>query len=191
MNRGRDPLVVPMQPRANPLPLLCLLFVSACGYDNGGLKRVGYEEVTVTEDTIDTDRTISNQGDGVGLFVEYASGGLWRLTFACDTAITDVPCVWTVWAQTVDYSSLRGSEAIEFESSDRLSSSTEGFAEMQSVTELDTDTVELRVNAGVQMEFEVWLDGDNYPERYVYWVADGGLNLGMPSPVFRLVPTQP
>ncbi len=170
---------------------LPFLLAAGCQYDDSGLDRVEYEPVQVPEDVIDTGATFEDFGAGVGMFVEYESGGTWRLTFSCDTQVSQTSCVWTVYAQTLDASSVLGSEGIEFEASDYLASSTEGFIEMQTVTELDLDVVEFRVAEGMAVGFDVWLHGDPNPERYVYWIAEGGVNYGISSPSFDLVPTEP
>jgi hypothetical protein len=49
---------------------------------------------------IDTDQTMTaDPGEGVGVFVEYASGGHWNVWWTCDTARTGQVCEFNVSAE--------------------------------------------------------------------------------------------
>jgi hypothetical protein len=48
---------------------------------------------------VDTDQTMTAEpGDGVGVFVEYASGGRWTIWWTCDTARTQKSCDFDIGA---------------------------------------------------------------------------------------------
>ena len=61
---------------------------------------------------LDTDRTMSAvAGEGVGVFVEYKSGGKWRVWLACDTNITGDACQMSVSATAPGLADLTGQKA--------------------------------------------------------------------------------
>ena len=61
---------------------------------------------------LDTDRTMSAvPGEGVGVFVEYKSGGKWRVWLACDTNITGDACQMSVSVTAPGLADLTGVKA--------------------------------------------------------------------------------
>lgn len=61
---------------------------------------------------LDTDRTMSAKGgDGVGIFVEYKTGGHWRVWLACDTNITGEACQMSVSVSAAGLTDASGAKA--------------------------------------------------------------------------------
>lgn len=89
--------------------LLCALSASACVVTTGGRdrdERLATEATTASDAprvpasnnvAVDNDRTMNVVGGaGVGVFVEYKTGGSWQVSMSCDTAISSQPCAFQV-----------------------------------------------------------------------------------------------
>lgn len=114
------------------LPLLAVavssLFATACFWDTSDNPRPTVIE-TPTQNTtptsvppmlvhLDADRTMSAKGgDGVGIFVEYKTGGHWRVWLACDTNITGDACQMSVTATAQGLTDASGAKATTLQKS--------------------------------------------------------------------------
>jgi hypothetical protein len=49
----------------------------------------------------DVNPPTTNPGYGAGVFVEYASGGHWRMRVICDTVVSGQGCTFDLWAQAI------------------------------------------------------------------------------------------
>ncbi len=88
--------------------LMSLLATSACLFGDDSRRDYGYGDgVYVAEPTaavpllveVDTNQTMTvDGGKGVGVFVEYASGGSWSVFWTCDTLLTGQRCDFDVVA---------------------------------------------------------------------------------------------
>src|SRR5262245_54525286 len=92
---------LPMWPAVLGLALILPLAQSACiiveDHDEhegwAGGKAPPDDPVEPLAVAIDADAVLSAKpGDGVGLFVEYAAGGRWRIWTTCDTTTSGVSC---------------------------------------------------------------------------------------------------
>lgn len=127
-------------------------------------------------------------GYGLGVFVEYHSGGEWRIDVACDTATSMVACSWLVVAEPVE-GTLTGAVTHDLEESDdfELLPTSVGI---DSTTTDDMDGVSFSAEPGGAIALFVALDG--YAEsRFVYWVGDGAVHAGAPEVPFELEPDLP
>ena len=176
---------------------LSSLLVVACGYDNGS----GYHYVDssqsdnppVYSSTIDADATLENvnPGEGVGLMIEYRAGGTWHIQFTCDTAKTNLECYWQIDAQTLDGSSIGG---IDVQGLDNLDAVTQKSADLiwyQGLTTTELDQFSFQADPGKPIGFDIWLQNEAEPNRYVFWISDGWLNRGISGPDFNLYPNAP
>jgi len=78
----------------------------------------------ITSATIDPNVKLSEPpGTGVGVFVEYATGGHWHLWWTCDTNISGLPCTFEVSA-TVASGAVTNVAGDRLETDDTLSSNT-------------------------------------------------------------------
>ncbi len=168
-----------------------LSMITGCGYDTDGTRRVESPDFVPPQDSIDTDVELTELESGVGMFIEYFAGGTWQVRFGCDTDQSGFPCLWTMVAQTLDGSAIRAVEGVELEPADDTTVPEDGVLVLQTVTEDDLDGVRFRVAEGTGIGFDLWLEGSDTPNRYVYWVSAGALNQGIPEPVFDLVPSEP
>lgn len=174
-----------MRRRSVQLTALGLIgLASACGYDNdNGPAAEPYNGIAVAN--IDTDATMTNvnPGTGVGMFVEYATGGTWTVQFTCDTDISKLTCPWSVQAQTLDQSSIVGI-------TDPKMTQTQPYIinyDTVTLSNVDRFTFQTAV-AGTPVGFDIWLTYENYPNSFVFWIGDGALNKGITYPSFDLHP---
>jgi hypothetical protein len=176
------------------IPVLFLGFLSvACGYDNDGKSRV--DANTSTPETsyasIDTDAKMENLDSGVGLFITYAAGGTWTLQLACDTATSKRDCGWDVYAYTKEGGRFSSFKEVELESEDLVSVTSDGVAQLKSRTKTDLDGIELVTTAGEPLSFDVVLEGEDYPQDFIFWMSKGAVVKGAETPILELTPTDP
>jgi len=167
--------------------------LGACGYDNGPVEQTYTAPNSVVSANIDTDATMSDlaPGKGLGMFVEYTSGGTWTVKFTCDTDITSMTCPWHINALTVDGSPLGGVNSQSLDSEDIVNRPTDrgDTLTFDGITTTEIDQFSFQATPGTAVGFDVWLDNESYPNRYVFWIGDGGLNRGVSSASFDLYPT--
>lgn len=142
--------------------------------------------------SIDTDKVIEAvPGEGVGLFVEYAAGGFWRMSTTCDTNYSGQACQFDVCVSLVDGTSdVRLAEGEELEGDDRIELFSDGWTCLSAETDADFDGLIFDTDPGAAVRFEVQLDGV-LESRYVYWVGDGVLHAGAPTNPVDFLPTIP
>ncbi len=130
--------------------------------------------------TIDADHILHTElGYGAGLFVEYVSGGLWRLWTSCDTLNTGTLCDYDV--EVVSHEPIDTIESLDLEGYDHIDSVSSSSLRFAAVTGSHTDGVEFTTTAGALVEIRLLLDGAPAPEYFVWYgngyVHDGALGL--------------
>jgi len=142
--------------------------------------------------SIETDASLSAvPGEGVGVFVEYYAGGVYRVWTTCDTLATGLVCPMDVY-MSVDTSS-RIDAIVEdgLEGPDFVNVNTEaGTVDMHVDTGSDVDAVEIHTDPGAILRLELVLDQVAQP-RFVYWFGDGVLHNGAPTSPVDFVPSSP
>ncbi len=148
------------------------------------------KEITLA--TIDTGATLASiePGKGVGVFVEYQAGGIWRVTTACDTEISDVTCLFDIIVGTEKTSQLIDFAPEELESSDYLDWAASNEVRMVNDNSFGLDGMQVTTEPGVTLRVDVFLD-DNPEPRFIYWVGNGGLHRGAPTNPIDLSPSAP
>jgi hypothetical protein len=191
-----------MRAFAKQIPLLgvsAALF-AACTYDNGPdyhyVDSSNQQPPPIYQATIDADVTMTdlNPGQGVGMMIEYGSGGTWYVKFTCDTAKTDLSCGWYVWAQSLDESAIGGINQQQLDNEDTVdhpSLDRPDAIEYYGITTTELDAFSFQTDAGKPIGFDIGLDGEPEPNRYVFWIGDGWLNKGISGPNFDLHPNSP
>jgi hypothetical protein len=177
------------------LVLSALAFV-ACGYDNGpGYRYVDQQQTnpTIFSANIDTDAALGNvvAGEGVGMMIEYRTGGTWMVQFSCDTAKTNLQCYWSVNMQSLDGSAIGGVDQQHLDNMDAVTRQSADVLWYDGLTTTEVDQFTFQTDAGKPIGFDVWLQDESEPNRYVFWIGDGWLNRGMAGPSFDLYPTSP
>ncbi|WP_437817448.1 hypothetical protein [Sorangium sp. So ce1078] len=140
---------------------------------------------------IDTGAVLNSEpGEGVGIFVEYAAGGTWRLWTTCDTNTSKVVCSFDLYASVDTSSELFDIVGTDLEKTDATRLADEGIAYLHAETGSDVDAMTFTTTEGAIVRLEAYLDGAQEP-RYVYWFGDGILHEGAPSNPLDFEPTSP
>lgn len=177
---------------ARIVPVLFSLPLVACGYDNDDRQRVEpEEEAPLVSDMIDTDQALTDLTTGTGLFVEYASGGKWKIQTTCDLVTSKNDCLWDVYAYTTIGTGIASSEALDLEADDLLNVKSDGELTLYTNTGADIDGVSFVTAPGEPITFEFYLDGARHPEDYFFYVSGGTLVSGVGSTAVKLAPTIP
>ncbi len=166
------------------------LALAACGYDNGPETPVyPAQPVTVVTADIDADATMANIVPGkLGMYLEYATGGTWTVMFTCDTVTSGLTCPWSIDALTLDGSAISGINVQLLDSQDVVNHPQPDTLTYDGITTNELDQFSFQVGAGLPVGFDIALQGEPDPNRYVFWIGDGGLNLGISSTSFNLYP---
>jgi hypothetical protein len=150
------------------------------------------ETLTTTPDkvAIDTGATITaTPGTGVGVFVEYATGGHWTITTACDTNTSGVSCDFDLFIAGVDPSTkLTNPSGKDLAGLDEVSIQGDGTLHLYTNTSTALDGITFDAPAGAAIQLEMYLDAQPQP-RFVYWIGDKVLHTGAPTDPIDLTPS--
>jgi len=140
---------------------------------------------------IDTGRAVDAEpGEGVGVFVEYAEGGVWRLWTSCDTTYSGATCEFDIQVTVDDGSELLSVGAEDLEDGDQAGAYDEFSGFLQTDTTDDADGVRFETTPGAVLRVDTFLDGQAQP-RFVYWVGDDVVHAGAPTNPVDFVPSAP
>jgi hypothetical protein len=125
---------------------------------------------------VDTGQTMSAApGEGVGVFVEYASGGLWYVWWTCDTLASGQECAWDVRVaaksgtiRNVDASSLPGGY---------VTTPNETTLEASATTTTELHGIHFETDPGAVISVTASLDGQA-SGAYLFFVQGGQVNGG-------------
>jgi hypothetical protein len=130
-------------------------------------------------------------GDGVGVFVEYATGGHWTVTTACDTNTSNRACTFDLFFTPVDPKAvISNPQGIDLAGHDTVSMTADGSLHLASDTSTGLNGVTFDAPEGSNVEMEVYLDG-LLEKHFTYWVGDGILHAGTPTNPIDFQPNIP
>lgn len=181
-------------PRLLPACLVLPLVV-ACGYGDHHHMDGHFNDgssppppsTVIEQATIDVDATIEADPDaGAGVFIEYQSGGTYRVTTACDTKHGD--CTWDIIATPLDAAGIKGAAPIDLEQQDDSITFDSASLRLVAITGKDFDGFTLQTEPGSVLEVDALLD-DAPANHFFFWVGDGALHGGAPSNPLDLVPS--
>lgn len=132
--------------------------------------------------TVDADNTLTTSlGEGAGVFVEYARGGVWRFWTSCDSSVTGYGCKYRLYVYP--HGGIAQVDGIDLEETDSVDVHGDGTLTFAATTALDSDTIEVFTTPGALLEAELELDGIIDPSYFV-WFGNGVVRQGAPrSPV--------
>jgi len=142
--------------------------------------------------TITPDKTLNaDAGAGVGIFVEYATGGHWHVWTTCDTNQSKVSCDFEAFAipeKGAKISNVHAAEALE--SGDVAEKMKDGSAHLSASTSTELDGMTFDATPGAVVELEVYFDG--VPDsRVVFWYGNETLHTGAPTDPIDFLPDAP
>ncbi len=132
--------------------------------------------------TVDTGRTLNAApGDGVGIFVEYASGGHWHVWWTCDTTKTGASCGFdlTIKSETGDLASITSEGVL---ASDSVTSTDARTISARSLTGSNAVGVSFVAPAGGIISIDAAVGGVRDP-AFFFFVQDGKPNGGYTGPL--------
>jgi hypothetical protein len=127
-------------------------------------------------------------GFGAGLFVEYESGGLWRLWTSCDSLESAHLCEWDVFALSESF--IEDVVEIDTEGGDDVDFVSDFEIRFFADTSVDSDTVEILTEPGAWLEIDPFLDGFSAPD-FVVWSESGAVIHGAPRAPVVFFPDAP
>ena len=144
------------------------------------------DQSDISLETIDADQVLDTDlGQGVGLFVEYSTGGTWRLWTSCDTSISDSACDFQV--HVITGAPLGDITSQGFEAGDSFDLAAADELWFYAQTGTDSDAIQFPITAGAHVQVELWVDGAESPD-FVYWVGDGVVHEGAPTQPVEFAP---
>jgi hypothetical protein len=123
---------------------------------------------------VDTDATlVTTPGNGIGVYIEYQSGGHWRVSWTCDTALTNLSCNFVVDA-SVATGTIASPTPDGFLSGDSLTQPSSRRVEAVTTTTGDEDAMLFDTTPGAVITVSVSL---NAPVSF-FFVQDNQGNGG-------------
>jgi hypothetical protein len=164
------------------------------GGSDGGGGAPADEQLTANPQTvtIDTGATLSSPGGtGVGVFVQYAAGGHWSITTACDTNTSGEPCGFDIFVAGADDSTTLSNPAgASLAAGDNVDVQSDGSYHLSTFTTTAIEGMTFDATAGGTIVVETFLDGVPQP-RFVYWIGGKVLHTGAPTDPINLQPSAP
>jgi hypothetical protein len=141
---------------------------------------------------IDADATLqSTAGQGVGVFVEYATGGHWTVFATCDYDVqqgTPQPCAFDVFATPLTTgAAITNPQGTSLLGKDTVETQRDGSVHLSAEVSDDSPGMTFDSTAGDAVELDVYLDS-NEDARFIYWVGKGVLHQGAPTDPIDMAP---
>ena len=125
---------------------------------------------------IDTDQTMTaDPGQGVGVFIEYATGGKWHIWWTCDTAKTDQSCDYSVSA-TAKAGNITNADASRLEGG-FMTTPTPSSVEARVTTANEVHGITFETNPGAVITLKASMGGIS-DGAFLFFVQDGKVNGG-------------
>jgi len=136
---------------------------------------------------VDTGGTlVSTPGNGIGVYVEYQSGGQWRVSWTCDTSLTNLSCSYVVDA-SVTTGAITNPTSDGLEAGDSLAQSNPQQIEAVTTTTTGVDAMLFAATPGVPITVTVSL---NAPVSF-FFVEDNKVNGGYKGALTNPLMLQP
>lgn len=133
----------------------------------------GGADITPLVVHVDTDGTlVTTPGNGIGVYVEYQTGGHWSVSWTCDTALTNLSCSFVVDASVTAGSIAETGETVEVGGA--VSQATPQQLEATTTTTTGVDGVLFDATPGAPITVTVSL---NAPVSF-FFVQDNQVNGG-------------
>jgi hypothetical protein len=151
--------------------------------------------------TIDTGATLNaTAGTGVGVFVQYATGGHWTVFTSCDTNTPTNPdhvaCNFDVIVTGLTRDvTLSNPEGQNLSPGDIVEIQQDGSLHLGTTTSTGLDGFTFDAPQGAGIELAIYLDGSAYDSqgnpnaRFIYWIGKGVLHDGSPTNPVDITPS--
>jgi hypothetical protein len=134
---------------------------------------------------VDADKTMDAKGgEGVGVFVEYKSGGKWQISWTCDSRLTGQSCAFT--------HTIQGSQISNLLVDDVKSAATQSEVRYASTLGDSVGRISFDAAPGASITVKTLLEGDTSQDgRYFFFVQDGKVNGGFAGRLTNPLTFQP
>jgi hypothetical protein len=130
---------------------------------------------------VDTDQTMTaDPGEGVGVFVEYATGGKWHIWWTCDTALTNQACDFSLSA-AADTGEITGLDTTAL-AGGFATLATPSRVDASVVTRNEVHAIRFATDPGAVITLEASLAGQK-DGSFLFFVQDGKVNGGFQGKV--------
>lgn len=165
--------------------------------ESGGDAGGGPNNVVPTQPeqvTIDADAKLTvDPGAGVGVFVEYATGGHWNVFTACDFNTPTNPgyaCPFDIFATVLDQgASISNVKGEELDGRDAIELQSDGTVHFYAENTVSLSGFTFDTPPGATVEIEVYLDSEADP-RLLYWVGKDIKHSGAPTDPLDFQPSE-
>lgn len=141
--------------------------------------------------TIDTGGTMSAAlGEGVGVFIEYQTGGQWTLWTSSDLAVGGYQREFDILATVIEGQPINDVVGHGLVPGDSLTLTADNQLNLITLTGTGDNGVSFGTSPGAGVELDILVDGVS-DSRIVYWVGDGALHQGAPSNPIGFWPSAP
>ncbi len=136
---------------------------------------------------VDTDATlVTTPGNGIGVYVEYQSGGHWRVSWTCDTVLTNLSCNFVVDASVIT-GSISNPTSEGLEGGDSVTQASARQIEAVTTTTTGDDAILFDTTPGAVITLTVSL---NAPVSF-FFVQDNQVNGGYTGTLTNPLMLQP
>jgi hypothetical protein len=141
--------------------------------------------VSPTIVVVDADKTMDAKGgEGVGVFVEYKSGGKWQVSWTCDSRLTGQSCAFT--------HTIQGSQLSNLVVDNVQSTANQGEFRYASTLGDSVGRISFDAAPGASITVKTVLEGDTSQDgRYFFFVQDGKVNGGFAGRLTNPLTFQP
>jgi len=155
-------------------PLLAL----ACAVRHGGDDNNPPPTQPLTV-VVDTDQTMQHVdgGQGVGVFVEYAKGGHWHVRWACDTALSGLPCDFRI---AMTGPGITNAKSTSFDSTDALDTASPDALVATTHVTMGVDAVDFDAQPGADVKIDLTMSGLRSGE-FFFFIENGQVNGNFPA----------
>jgi len=154
------------------------LLTISCALHGGGNNNDPPTSTQPLTVVVDTNQTMNVQGgQGVGVFVQYATGGHWHVFWACDTTLSGLPCDYQL---KITGTSLANPKTSQFDKTDALDSATTDQLVATSHVTTGVAAVDFDAKPGADMKIDLTMSGLRTGE-FFFFVQNGQVNGNFPG----------
>ncbi len=128
--------------------------------------------------TVDTDKVMNaTGGDGVGVFVEYKTGGTWHVWWTCDTNKSSLPCDFDIKA-TVASGAIKNLQSDHLLATDQAKQNADGSVQVIARANANVAGVFFETDPGARVTIDANIRDVPKAGDYLFFVQDGKVNGG-------------
>ncbi|HEY1960467.1 MAG TPA: hypothetical protein VGH28_32880 [Polyangiaceae bacterium] len=163
------------------VPMLAACLIGHDDHSNGNNSSPDPQNDQPLVVSIDTNQTMSHVagGSGVGLFVQYAAGGHWKVRWTCDTSLSGLSCDFAVKMSGTAIAN--GKSTFDpSESGDTMRSPTPDEIDLTSHTTVAVDELDFDAAPGADLKIDLSVSGLR-DGSFFFFVQNGQIDGNFPT----------